>query len=128
MTRFSFAARALALAACLSLASAAQAADFPKGTFTASKQKDWALKFDGEGKYTVLRGGKVAVEGSYKATGTEIALTDEKGPLMSKDPVARTGKYKWKHADGKLTFIMLEDRSTGRELLLISNQWEPEKK
>jgi hypothetical protein len=107
----------------LSLGPISGAAEFPKGTFTASRQKDWSIKFEDKGKFTVLRGGKSVVEGTYKASDTELTLTDEMGPFAAKEEGARTGKYKWKQEGGKLTFTVVEDKSRGRELLLTMNEW-----
>jgi hypothetical protein len=67
------------------------------------------------------------VEGTYKATATEVTLTDEKGPFAAKDAASKTGKYKWKLEGGKLRFTLVEDKSTGRELLLTMNEWVPAK-
>jgi hypothetical protein len=116
---------ALGIASVLWLASGstARAADFPKGTFTASLQKDWSIKFEDKGKFSVTTGGKVVVEGSYKATDTELTMTDEKGPLAGKDEASKTGKYKWKLEKGKLKFTLVEDGSKGRELMLTMNEW-----
>jgi hypothetical protein len=101
----------------------AAAADFPKGTFTASRQKDWSITFADKGKFTVSQSGKTVVEGTYQASETELTLTDEKGPLAAKGEGAQTGKYKWKLEGGKLTFTLVEDKSRGRELLLTLNEW-----
>lgn len=106
----------------LAFAAAAGAAEFPKGTFTASPQKDWSIKFE-DGKFTVIRGGQTVVEGTYKVTDNEITVTDEKGKFASKDDAAKSGKYKWKLDGGKLTFTAVEDKSKGRELLLTMNTW-----
>ena len=111
----------------LSFGSDATAAEFPKGTFTASAQKDWSLKFEEKGKFAVLQGGKAVVEGTYQATETELTLTDESGRFAAKEAGSKTGKYKWKLAGGKLTFTVVEDKSRGRELLLTSNEWVPPK-
>jgi len=107
----------------LSITQGAQPATFPKGTFTASRQKDWSIKFEDKGKFSVIRDGKIVVEGAYKATETELTLTDEKGPLVAKDESAKTGKYRWKLDAGKLRFTVVEDKSRGRELLLTMNEW-----
>ena len=113
----------VAALAWLSLGSLAGAAEFPGGTFTASPQKDQSIQFGDGGKFTVLSGGKVAVEGTYTASATEGTLTDEKGPFAAKEPDARTGKYRWKLQGGRLTFRLVEDKSKGRELLLTMNEW-----
>lgn len=107
----------------LSLGPVAGVAEFPKGTFTASRQKDWSIRFEDKGKFTVIRGGKTVVEGSYKASATELTLTDEKGPLVAKEEAAKTGKYRWNLKADKLTFTVVEDKSTGRELVLTMNEW-----
>jgi len=106
----------------------AWAADFPTGTFTASKQPDWSITFGEKGRFTVTRGGKAVVEGSYKVAGAEVTLTDEAGQFATPDPAGKTGKYRWKHTDGKLTFTVVEDKSRGRELLLTLNDWAQKKK
>ena len=107
----------------LALGPVAAAAEFPTGTFTASKQKDWSIKFEPKGKFTVIQGGRTVVEGSYMATDSELTVTDEKGPRASKDAASKTGKYKWKQDGRKLTFTLVEDNSKGRELLLTMNDW-----
>ena len=105
----------------------ATAGEFPPGTYTASIQKDWSLKFDDKGKFTVIKGGKAVVEGTYESTKTELTVTDVKGPLASKEADKKTGKFKWELKDGKLTFKSLTDIVTGRELVLTSNTWSKKK-
>ena len=113
----------LGLAAWLAAGQSARAADLPKGTYTSSAQKDWSITFDGKGKYTVTRGKMAVVEGSYKVSGDELTLTDEKGPLVSKNEDEKTGKYKWKLDGNKLTFKPVADKSKGRELALTAGPW-----
>jgi hypothetical protein len=108
---------------CLSLRLVVEAGEFPEGTFTASPQKDWSIKFEAKGKLTVIRGGKVVVEGTYKASEAELTLTDEKGPFAAKEEGDKTGTYKWKLEGGNLTFTLVQDKSKGRELLLTTNKW-----
>lgn len=103
------------------------AGKFPVGTFTASRQKDWSLKFEGGGKLKILRSGELVAEGTYKATENEISMTDEKGRLAAALDDAKTGRYRWKLQDGKLTFKLLEDKSRGRELMLTLNEWTEQK-
>jgi hypothetical protein len=124
MTRFP---RVAALAICLLAGPAVSGADFPRGAFTASLQPDWTIEFKDKGKFTVIRGGQPAVEGSYQATATELTVTDEKGPFAAKEEANKTGKYKWQLKDGNLSFTLVEDKSKGRELLLTSNVWRPKK-
>ena len=107
----------------VALSLVAQAGEFPKGTCTASRQKDWSIKFEDKGKFTVLRGGKAVVEGTYKASATQLTLTDERGPFAAKEEDAKMGTYKWTLEGGKLKFAVVEDKSRGRELLLTMNEW-----
>jgi hypothetical protein len=107
----------------LAFSPVAGAGEFPKGTFTASPQKDWSIRFEDQGKLTVLRGGKTVVEGTYKVSDNEVTLTDVKGLYAAKEEGEKTGKYRWKLEGGKLRFTVVEDQSKGRELLLTMNEW-----
>ena len=102
----------------------AGAADFPKGTFVlkAPDGGEWAIKFDDKDKYTVSRDGKEAVEGTYKITKDEIELTDVKGGSAEKAD-QKTGTYKWKLAEKKLTFTKTKDEAQGRSKILTSGAW-----
>src|SRR5262245_16283069 len=121
---------ALALALlCLGLTSPAGAADFPRGTFAVEDPGAtvWAVTFDGEGKFTVTRADKDVVEGTYKVNKDQIELTDEKGPFAGKDD-AKTGTYKWKLENDKLTFTKVKDESEGRSRILTAGAWERKEK
>ena len=118
---------AVVLTAAVSLATGADEPEFPRGTFTASVQKSWSLKFEEKDKLTVMSAGKVLVEGTYKVTKDEVTLTDVSGPLAAKEKEMKSGTYKWKVENGKLKFTLVKDKSKGRELLLTSNEWEEKK-
>jgi hypothetical protein len=118
---------AVVFVAAFALAGSTRPDEFPTGTFTASKQKDWSLKFAEKGKFEVLRSDKAVVKGTYKVNGKEVTLTDEEGEFASKDATMKTGKYKWEYADGKLTFKVVDDKSKGRELILTTNEWVEKK-
>ncbi len=107
------------------VAGRAGAADFPKGTFSlkAPDETVWAIKFDGKGKYTVTRDGKELVEGTYKITKDEIEFTDVKGGSAEQGD-KKTGTYKWKLAEKKLTFTKAKDEAQGRSTILTSGPWE----
>jgi hypothetical protein len=109
----------------LGLTSSAGAADFPKGTFTLKDPggTSWAVKFYGEGMFTVTRADKDVVEGTYKVNKDEIELTDEKGPFAGSGD-AKTGTYKWKLEGGQLTFTKIKDESQGRSRILTAGTWE----
>jgi tetratricopeptide (TPR) repeat protein len=105
-------------------AGAADVVDFPKGTFTLKGPDGaaWALKLDGQTKFTVYRSDEVGVEGTYKITMNEIDFTDEKG-FLAETGAAKTGTYKWKLANGKLTFTRVTDEGA-RAAILTSGSWE----
>jgi hypothetical protein len=111
----------------VSLTAAADEPEFPRGTFTASVQKSWSLKFEEKEKLTVMSVGKVLVEGTYKVTKDEVTLTDVSGPFAAKEKELKSGTYKWKVENGKLKFTLVKDKSKGRELLLTTNEWEEKK-
>jgi hypothetical protein len=123
MTRFAWlAAVGLVLAGVLLAGAAAQVAQFPKGTFSASiRGEKVTLAFDGKDKFTVKRQDEVLVEGTYKAAKEQIEFTDVKGPIAS--PAAKPGKYQWKLEGKKLTFTKVEDESEGRAKSLTAEAW-----
>src|SRR4030095_320482 len=104
----------------------ARAADFKTGTYssTAGGVK-YSITFHDNKKHTVTRGGEVVVEGSYKVTGDELELTDEKGPIACQGD-QKTGKYKWKIEEKKLTLSKVEDGCEGRASALSGQAWVQE--
>lgn len=102
----------------------ALAADFPKGTFTLKdKDVDWAVTFDGKGKFSVTRDGKEAVMGSYKVTKDELEITDEAGPQAATGD-AKSAIYKWKLDGKKLSFTKVKDEAGGRAAVVTAGPWE----
>jgi hypothetical protein len=66
----------------LALATTVRAADFKIGTYSITVGGvNYSIKYYEGNKVTVTRGGEVAVEGTYKVTGDEIEVTDERGLL-----------------------------------------------
>jgi hypothetical protein len=103
----------------------AAAADPLKGTFSV-KDKDggeWAVTFDGKGKFSVTNGGKDALKGSVKVTKDEIEFTDEEGDFASKGDEAKY-TYKWKLDGKKLTFTKVKDENAARESIITGGAWE----
>lgn len=109
--------------AALCVAATTPAADFPTGTYTASPQKNWSVKFAEKGKYTVMTGGKAVVEGDWSVKDGVLTLKNEKGKLAGK----HVGTYRWKETKGVYRFSAIKDESTGRKLVLISNKWTRKK-
>jgi hypothetical protein len=101
----------------------ARAADFKTGTysFTAGGVK-YSITFHDSKKHTVTRGGEVVVEGSYKVTGDELEVTDEKGQIACRGD-QKTGRYKWDIAEKKLTLSKVEDTCEGRASALSGQAW-----
>ena len=108
---------------CLS-GGAAQAADFPTGTFSNKVGNDTWTATCKDGKVTAKRNGELAVEGTYKATKDEVEFKDVSGPLAT--PNDKGGKYKWKLDGKKLTFTKIEDAAEGRAGALTSGAWTME--
>jgi hypothetical protein len=100
------------------------AAEFPTGTFTLTTKDGaaWAVAFTDKGKFTVSRNGAVAAEGSYRVTGDQIEVTDEKGPKAA--TVNKSGTYKWKLDGKKLTFTRVKDEAGGRAAVITAGAWE----
>ena len=107
------------------LVTATWAADFKTGTYSATAGGvKWSLTYDANGKVTVASDGKPVVEGTYKVTGDEIAITDVKGPMACGE--GQVGKYKWKLEEKKLTFTKVEDECEGRAGALTGQTWMQE--
>jgi hypothetical protein len=114
----------------LALGTTARTADFKKGTYsvTAGGVK-WSINFGDNDKLTFARDGEIAVEGTYKVTGDELEVTgdelevtDERGPIACPGE-RKTGKYKWKLEEKKLTLTKVEDLCEGRVHPLTSLVW-----
>ena len=98
-----------------------------KGACSAKLGEDtWTIRFDGKGKFSVAMAKKEVVAGIYKVAKDEVDFTDESGELAEKGD-AQTGKYKWKLAEGKLTFKKVADKGEGREKALTGATWNLEK-
>ena len=109
-------------------ASVTPGAEFPQGSYSGTRLRGdkVALRFDHKGKFILTdKDGKVLVEGTYKTMKDQIELTDEKGPMASKD--AKPGKYKWKLEEKALNFTKIEDESEGRSKGLTGTTWTLEK-
>lgn len=118
------AAATFALAAALVSAASAggDAAEFPTGTFTGSRQPDWAITFEDGGRFTVASAGSLVAAGAWQATETNVSLSDE--PVAEADEgKPKTGRYTWRHEWGTLTFALVHDDSEGRGILLTENDW-----
>lgn len=88
------------------LAVPASAAPFPDGKYTAAiSGHQWQLEFN-SGKYSVSRDGEKGVEGTYRIAGNLITLLDTGGRVAQK---GSAGIYKWKFADGRLSFRKVKD-------------------
>ena len=84
----------------------------------------WEVILLASNRFQILLGDKPMVEGRFTASGDEIVLTDEKGPIScSITPGNETGKYKWTLDAGKLTFTTTGDKCDGRELILTLHAW-----
>jgi hypothetical protein len=107
----------------LALGAVARTEDFKKGAYsvTAGGAK-WAINFGDNNKLTFTRDGEIAAEGTYKVTGDELEVTDERGPIACGGE-QKTGKYKWRLEEKKLTMTKVEDPCEGRAHALTSHVW-----
>jgi len=114
----------LAFTAALAFAASAggDAAEFPTGTFAGSRQPDWSISFEDNGRFTVISAGTCVATGAWAATEAHVSLTDDPGPTADAGK-AKTGRYGWQHEWGTLSFPLLRDDSEGRGLLLTKNDW-----
>src|SRR4030095_9477985 len=85
----------------------------------------WSMNFGDHNRVTFTRDGEIAVEGTYKITGDELEVTDEKGP-MACGGEQKTGKYRWKMEEKKLTLTKVSDLCEGRARALTSLVWARE--
>ena len=107
----------------LVLGTAARTADFKKGTYSVMAGGfKWAINFGDNNKVTFTKDGEIAVEGTYNVTGDELELTDERGPVACGGE-QKTGKYKWKLEEKKLTLTKVADLCEGRARGLTSQVW-----
>jgi len=102
----------------------ADAKDFPKGTFAATVGVDhWVIEFDAKDKFAITFNDNKCVEGTFKVVKDKLELTDETGPGAEKGD-RKSGSYRWRFADRKLTFAKIKDESDPRAAILTSGPWE----
>ncbi len=102
--------------------SAALAADFPAGAYTA--HENVTLTFDGKGQFRVNDGKATQVAGHYTVRGNHLELTDKEGPWACTKPGEQTGTYTWKYTNSALTFTKIADRCDARVGTLATAPWK----
>lgn len=96
------------------------APSFPSGDYDAGAV---TLSFGSGGKYRVLQGAAAMVEGTYKAEGDNLVLTDVSGPYACPAD-KKTGTYAW-HVEGKgLTLTKVDDACDDRSADLTGHPWQ----
>ena len=100
--------------------------EFRTGTYSIlADSVKWSIKFEAIGKFTITTNGELAVGRTYKVTGDELEVRDERGPrACGRDQ--KVGWYKWKLEGMKLTFTKMEDECEGRVQAMTSQGWEKE--
>ncbi len=107
----------------LSDAAAQKGTEFPKGVFTAPRGGLAAfLHLNADGSFAFNLDKYELLQGTYSVTKDEIIFTDEGGPAAGKGEF-KSGKYKWKYQDGKLTFATVEEKNKGRENWASTGPW-----
>lgn len=121
--RYSGSLAGMTLAMGLTLAlSPVRAADFPVGSYAANASV--TLTFDAKGRFRVNDGKTTQVTGRYTVRGSQLALTDEKGPWSCTKPGEQTGTYTWKYDDSELTFAKVADQCGDRVASLTASTWK----
>ena len=69
--------------------------------------------FDAKESFTISLDNNKVVEGTYNVVKDEIELSDKTGPGAEKGD-RKTGTYKWKLAEKKLTFTKIRDEADSR--------------
>jgi len=116
--------RSLGQVACVLIIpfSAALAADFPAGEYTA--HENVTVTFDGKGQFRVSDGKATEVSGHYTVKGNKLEMTDKEGPWACTKPGEQTGTYTWKYADSALTFTKVADHCEARVGTLATAPWK----
>jgi hypothetical protein len=102
--------------------SAALAADFPAGAYTAHEHV--TVTFDGKGQFRVSDGKATQVAGHYIVKGNQLELTDQEGPWACTKQGEQTGTYTWKYANSALTFTKVADHCEARVGTLATAPWK----
>jgi hypothetical protein len=102
--------------------SAAFAADFPVGTYTAGAKT--SVTFDGKGQFRVYEGKDLKVSGQYTAKADRVELTDKEGPWACTKSTDQTGTYTWKYENSLLAFTKIADLCPGRVGSMVKSSWK----
>jgi hypothetical protein len=86
-------------------AGSAIAAAFPAGKYGAGGM---SIEFGANGRFHVTEGGQSIVEGTYKADGDKLTLTDVSGPQACAGKAA-SGTYYWRLDHSALTLTKADD-------------------
>jgi hypothetical protein len=102
--------------------SAAFAADFPIGTYTAGAKT--SVTFDGKGQFRVYEGKDLKVSGQYTVKADRFELTDKEGSWACTKSAEQTGSYTWKYENSLLTFTKIADLCSDRVGSLVKTSWK----
>jgi hypothetical protein len=96
------------------------ASSFPTGDYDAGAV---TLSFGSGGKFRVLQGAGVMVEGTFKTEGDKLVLTDVSGPYAC-PAEQKAGTYAW-HVEGNaLTLTKVDDACDDRSADLTGHPWQ----
>jgi len=74
----------------------------------------WVLSFAKNRTYTIAESGTIVVHGHYVSLGSEVTLSQEKGPRAC----SQFGDYTWKRTATTLKLTKVSDPCAGRLLVL----------
>jgi outer membrane protein assembly factor BamB len=81
----------------------------------------FAARFDPGGTFTLEGQGWPALSGSWKAENGEVVMTMSGGP----GGCDGIGRYRFQHADRRLTFTLVSDECAPRRMILDRSAWIP---
>ena len=85
----------------------------------------WEITFTKDNCYRLIKDGERGPEGGYTSTAEQLVIDDGKGPLScAQVPGGKIGTYKWKLEGNKLTLTAVEDKCSGRRVVLTARPLE----
>jgi hypothetical protein len=80
-------------------------------------------QFVNQRSFTISFNNNKVAGGTYKAVKDKLELIDEMGPGAEKGD-RKSGTYRWKLAQRKLTFTKIRDEADPRAAILTSGSWK----
>jgi serine/threonine-protein kinase len=82
----------------------------------------WRLGLLPGGRVRTMRDGVTVVRGAASVAGERVTFSDWEGSMACFGPES-SGLYRWVARGGTVSFTALDDRCTGRRIVLLANPW-----